>query len=139
MPESFCLPEHRANGQVKPDVEARAAIIAPLIDQQTLGVAHIDLKRFDVGAILDQAVALKVLSADEAAGAKLIAGMFYKRLVDAGVKEFYVIFTLAGGFRHAEPFFAVPIATGTDEKAVRAILPIPFAEPGGCFGAGDAF
>jgi hypothetical protein len=118
----------RANGQVKADVEGRAAIIAPLIDQQTLAVAHVDLKRFDVGAILDQAAALGVLSADEAAGAKLIAGMIHKRLVDAGVKEFYAIFTLAGGFRHAEPFFAVPIATGSDEKAIRAILPIPFAE-----------
>ncbi len=117
-----------ASAEVKSDLDARAAIIAPLIDEQTLAVAHIDLKRFDVGAILDQAAALQVLPAEEAAGAKLIAGMIHKRLLDAGVRDFYAVFTLSGGFRQAEPFFVVPLAAGRDEKAIRGILPIPFAE-----------
>jgi hypothetical protein len=115
-------------GQDKPDSEARAKVIAPLIDDQTLAVAHVDLTRISVDAIFDEAASLQLVPADEAAAGKMLAGMFHKRLVDAGVKDLYALFTLSEGFHEARPFFAIPLAAGSDENAIRAILPIAVAE-----------
>ncbi len=116
------------SGQEKTDAAARAKIIAPLIDEQTFFVARIDLGRIAVDALLDEKLPRLLFDFDGGAQLKEQATVFRKRLLDAGAKEVYIVFTLAGGLRRPLPFAAIPLAAGSDEKAIRAALPMLAAE-----------
>jgi hypothetical protein len=117
-----------ANGEDKPDVEARAKIIAPLIDEQTFFVARIDLGRIALDPLLDEKLPRLLFDFDGGAQIKEQTAALRKRLLDAGAKDVYIVFTLAGGLRRPLPFAAIPLASGGDEKAIRAALPMLAAE-----------
>ncbi|HEV3415676.1 MAG TPA: DUF1559 domain-containing protein [Pirellulales bacterium] len=110
------------SGQDTFDPSNRVKIIAPLIDEQTLAVAHLDLTRVAVDPLFDQAVSLQLVSTEEATVMKIAAGAVRQRLIGAGVKEVYAFFTLSGGLRQAKPFAAIPLDAASDEKAIRGIV-----------------
>src|ERR1041385_7580990 len=53
-----------ASAQDKFDAAARAKVIAPWIDEQTLAVVHVDLSRVNVDALVDQIAPLKLFPAE---------------------------------------------------------------------------
>jgi prepilin-type processing-associated H-X9-DG protein len=110
------------------DAAARAKLIAPWIDEQTFAIAHIDLKRVSIESLIDQLSAVKLFSPEEIAGLKLAAGLIHQRLTGAGVKDGYVVFSLADGVLRPRIFAVIPIDAGSEEKAIRGILPIPAIE-----------
>jgi hypothetical protein len=116
------------SGQDKPDAGARAKIVAPLVDEQTFFVARLDLGRMALDTLLDEKLPRLLFDFDGGAQLKEQATVFRKRLLDSGVKEVYIVFTLAGGLRRPLPFAAIPLAAGSDEKAIRAALPMLAAE-----------
>jgi hypothetical protein len=117
-----------ASGQDKPDAVARAKIVAPLIDEQTSFVARLDLGRIALDTLLDEKLPRLLFDFDGGAQLKEQATVFRTWLLDAGVKDVYIVFTLAGGLRRPLPFAAIPLAAGSDEKAIRAALPMLAAE-----------
>src|SRR5436305_52779 len=77
------------------DADARAKVVAPFLDDQTLAVAHVDLTRVDVGALVDKlAEAGKVdrkIIAEDMTGMRLGLAAF----ITAGAREMYFVFSLA--------------------------------------------
>ena len=106
----------------KSDSAARAKLITPWIDEQTLAVAHVDLTRVAIDSLFDQIAPLKLLSAEEIAGIKLAAGLIHQRLTAAGAKDVYVFFSLADGLLRPRVFAVIPLDAGSDEKAIGGVL-----------------
>jgi hypothetical protein len=75
--------------------EARAKIVAPFLDPQTIAVARIDVTKVDPDALVKRVSALTKL--DEAVLAKeaKALGEFKKKFMDAGGKEIYLVISLA--------------------------------------------
>jgi hypothetical protein len=117
-----------ARAEDKFDAAARAKLIAPWIDEQTLAVAHVDLARVAVDSLFDQIATLKMLSAEEIAGMKLAAGLIHQRLTAAGTKDVYVFFSLADGLLHPRVFAVIPLDAGSDEKAIGRVLAMTAVE-----------
>jgi Protein of unknown function (DUF1559) len=117
-----------AHAENKPDVEARAKIVAPLVDEQTFFVARLDLGRIAIDALLSEKFSELLFDFDGGAQIKEQAAALRQRLLAAGVKDVYIVFTLAEGIRRPLPFAAIPLAAGSDEKAIRAALPMLAAE-----------
>jgi hypothetical protein len=106
-----------AGADTKTDAADRVKDVAPFLDQQTVAVAHVSLKRVDLDALVDRLAQAARLDKEDAAKMKKEAGMLVTALKDAGVTELYGIVTLADGNR--EPFFVViPLRGNVDEKAV---------------------
>ncbi len=140
----FLLTGGLAHGEGKFDPAARAKIIAPWIDEQTLAVAHLDLARLSVEPVLDRIAPLAPGTKAELTEIKQQAVAIQQQLVRAGAKDVYVLFTLTGVWPpwasaqlfqgpphpvdaahvvHRPSLFAViPLAPGSDD-AIRAVLP----------------
>ena len=120
-----------AGGAEKFDPAARAAAIAPFIDEQTLVIVRIDMTRIDPAAIAKQVLAYAKSSglADKdpkqfekaIAGPQKIATEWIEAFRKAGGKDIYMVFSLAYNIR--EPFFwVVPLGEGANAKAISALL-----------------
>jgi hypothetical protein len=103
------------------DAEARARAIAPFVDEQTVGVAHIDLSRIDADAILDWAVEIGRLEKKELEKPRRALRGWLADFTKAGGKDLYVIVSLAY-LPNEQPLVVVPLAGGTDAEAVRRVL-----------------
>ena len=57
-----------ATAQAESEPAARAAAVAPFVDEQTLAVGHVDLTRIDPGAVLPELQKVVALPAPVAAG-----------------------------------------------------------------------
>ncbi len=110
-------------GEAKLDPAARAKAIAPFVDEQTFAVGHVDLTRIAVPPLFDLLGQQRAGLKDELGDAQAALEAAHRSLVDAGVKELYAVFTLAGGLRQPPLFFVVPAEPGTDEKAVQKAAP----------------
>jgi hypothetical protein len=99
------------------DPEPRARAVAPFLDEQTVGVARLDLTRIDAEALLDKLAEAGKLEADEIAGPKRDLRGWLADLTRAGGKELYVVFSLAD-LPLQPPFLVVPLEAGADAKAV---------------------
>lgn len=87
------------------DAAARAKAVAPFFGEQAFAVVHVDLTKLDLDAI--QAVLAKMLPADDLKDLERSKPETKKKLqeiIDAGVKDFYVVFTLVAAPQR-EPFF----------------------------------
>jgi|SRR5579884_1234915 len=102
------------------DAEVRARTVAPFVDGQTVGVAHIDLSRIDAEAMLDWAVEVGQLEKNEIEGPRQALRGWLADFTKAGGKDLYVIISLAD--LPTEPLVVVPLAAGTDAEAVRRVL-----------------
>lgn len=103
------------------DAEARARAIAPFVDEQTVGVAHIDLSRIDADAILDWAVEVGRLDKKDLEEPRRGLRDWLTDFTKAGGKDLYFIISLAD-LPNESPLAVVPLAAGTDAEAVRRVL-----------------
>jgi hypothetical protein len=106
--------------------EARAKVVAPFLDPQTLGVVRIDIDRLEPEALGKRLAAILKRDEEEIAReAKELAGL-KKQLAEAGAKEVYVVISLAD--LPQSTLVVVPLAVGKDEKPLAEILrPLGFA------------
>ncbi len=98
--------------------KARADAIAPFVDEQTVGVVHVDLSRLDFDQLLKQAVELAPGSEGLLTPAIEHARPMAKHLVESGVKDVFLVVSLADLPR--APFFVFPLAEGADTKSLES-------------------
>jgi len=109
-----------ASAQARFDPAARAATIAPLVDDQTIAVAHVDLDRLDADAVVK--LLGEVAPPGEPGAQAQVAriGQALKALKTAfrsgGIHELYAIVNLQD-FPKEPVLIAAPIAAGGDKAA----------------------
>jgi len=107
------------------DPAARAAAIAPFIDEQTLAVGHVDIKRIHLDAIFAKITEIGKFTDeyDHKQVAKMKASMhrWMSDFLKAGGRDIYMILSLADLPR--KPIcVVVPLRAGADRRAIRALL-----------------
>src|SRR5262245_31698774 len=105
----------------KIDAEARAKVVAPCIDDQTLAIARIDLARFDMDTIVAQVLALGKIEAADVAAARQHLSDWLAGLKMGGAKELYVVVSLAD-LPGQMPFLVIPLTEGSDGKKLAGLL-----------------
>src|SRR5262249_24894672 len=90
-------------------------------DRQTVAIAHVDLTRIDTDALLDWAVEVGHLEAQEIEEPRREARGWLADLIKAGGKELYVVVSLAD-LPFEPPLVIVPLAAGAEAQAVRRVL-----------------
>lgn len=103
------------------DAEARARAIAPYIDGRTVAIAHVDLTRIDVDALLDWAIEVGHLEAKEIEEPRRESRGWLNDLIKTGGKELYVVVSLAD-LPFEPPLVIVPLAADAEDQAVRRVL-----------------
>ena len=107
------------------DAEARARAVAPFIDSQTIGIAHIDVSRIDADAFLDWAVEISRLEKKAIEDWRRELRGWLNDFTKAGGKELFIVLSLVD-LPIEPPLVVVPLAAGADAEAVRrAINRIP--------------
>jgi hypothetical protein len=112
----FLVASARAGEQ--PDLTKR---IAPLIDGQTIAVAHARLDKVDVGRLVQLLGKVVELPAGEAAVAEVAGKLAITTLVNAGAKDVFVIVNL-DGIPFEAFFVAIPVAGEDESKKIAAAL-----------------
>lgn len=104
------------------DPGARAKAIAPFIDEQTVGVVHVDIARIRVDPLFDKLREVVPEASIEDEEVRARAKQVRDGLVNAGARELYVVVSLADAPRDPA-FVIVPLAEGAKVDAIKAILP----------------
>ncbi|MBN1490249.1 MAG: hypothetical protein JXA69_10050 [Phycisphaerae bacterium] len=124
------------------DPGARAKAIAPFLDEQTIGVAHVDLRRsFAPGAkgpqvdldaleawctgVLELAqpdVQARTRDIAELREVKAVAEEWITEFTQAGGTEIFAVASLADSIEHGNAFLVVPLAAGADANAIANLL-----------------
>src|SRR6266481_5179624 len=99
----------------KIDAEARAKAVAPFLDEQLIAVGRVDLTRVDVNAIAEKLSEYAKLKDEEIAGPKKEVGDWLSAWKKAGVRELYVVVSLAD-VPGLPPFVVVPLGGDADAK-----------------------
>ena len=107
-----------AQGQTA-DRQAQAKTVAALVDEQTIGIARVDLTRLDLDQLLKQAAELAPGSEKLLAPVVEKARPEIKRLTALGAKDFYLLVSLADPQRPVRVF---SLADGADAKALREAI-----------------
>ncbi len=129
------LSASRTTAAEKFDPAARAAAVAPYLDDQVIGVAHVDPTRIDVEAFFEEGVAMLVKAEGAVpagagmeqevrtaiAKARPIYEKWIAEFTRAGGRELYVVFSLAD-FPRKPVFVIAPVKEGGDHRAVAALL-----------------
>jgi hypothetical protein len=111
------------------DATARARALAPFIDEQTVGVIHVDLTRIDVDALVSWAVEVGRLEKGAIEDFQREGRSWLADLTKVGGKELYVVLSLAD-LPIDQPLIIMPLADDLDAQAVRAVLGrIPLFKP----------
>jgi hypothetical protein len=105
----------------KADAETRAKAIAPFLDEQTIAVGHVDLTRVDLNAIEEKLSEYAKLKKEEIAGPKKEVGDWLAAWTKAGVRELYVVVSLAD-VPGLPPFVVVPLEGDADVKSLGEAL-----------------
>lgn len=103
------------------DAEARAHAVAPFVDSQTVGIAHVDLSRIDADALLDWAIEVGRLEKKEVEEPRREWRGWLADFTKAGGKDLYIVVSLAD-LPIGPPLVVVPLAAGADAQAVRRVL-----------------
>lgn len=106
------------------DPAARAKAIAPLVEEATLGMIHVDLARIDVDATFDRCLKINPMPEGKMADGRREFKAFVDGCQDAGVQEVYfVLAPIALETREVNIIFAaVPLPPECDENTVRHVL-----------------
>lgn len=105
------------------DPAARARVIAPFVDEQTVAVIRVDMTRVSLDALYEELGRLFPEGKEDFAAERPRAGKMLAQFTEAGGKDVYFVVTTAL-VPHGPPgFLVVPIHPGVDEKALRAALP----------------
>src|SRR5262249_21438947 len=123
----FVLPllAHRTRAQAPYDPAAKAAVIAPFFDEQTLAVGRVDLTKLDPLAamklVADAVPDEKLKSEPQFAAIGQQAQARLHVITQSGIRELYAIVSLADFPK--EPLFVVaPVISGHDpQKAADAL------------------
>jgi hypothetical protein len=112
-----------APAQERFDPAAAAAAVAPYVDEQTIAVAHVNLRNIDFGAVRKYLVELMELEPAETAmleNAESTLRQWSEQLKSAGGSELYVVVSMS---RLSSPFLIVaPIAPeGDGDKAIELL------------------
>jgi prepilin-type processing-associated H-X9-DG protein len=125
----------RATAAEEFDPAARAAAVAPYLDDQAIAVAHIDLKRVDVEAAFQEFVAVFLRAEGpappgfgvaqevrtEVADVQTLVERWTAELTRVGGRELYLVFSLADFPR--KPFYVIaPVKEDGDHRAVAGLL-----------------
>lgn len=101
------------------DAKSRFQIVAPYIDQHTISVTRLDLKRIDVKAMTAHTMTLGNLKAEDAADAIEGVRVWLEALRKAGASEIYLLDSVRDYFDDPTPSFViVPIRPRSDSAAV---------------------
>jgi Protein of unknown function (DUF1559) len=118
-----------ARADEQSNAAARAAGVAPYVDDMTVAVAHLDLSRVDVGPLAETLGGLLPEVDDLQGGSRSEAAkrinQYVGPLVKAGVKDVYFTVALGGQGPIPRVLAILPLGSAADEKAVRAVLEIP--------------
>lgn len=100
--------------------ESRAKLLAPFIDDQTIGVMRVDMSQLDLDKLYEFGRELgfatyPLLKPQEA------ARKFAEAFKQAGGRELYVVASLAD-FPERPPFLVVPLEKGSNEEKLKAAL-----------------
>jgi hypothetical protein len=117
-----------AAGAKKFDPEARAKFLAPFLDAQTIGVIHVDVTRIDVDLLSARLAEAARWSSKELAREKALLQEKLGAFAKAGVKEVYVVFSLADLLDL--PFVVAPLEEGVKEGAVAELFDKVLTIPG---------
>ena len=106
------------------DPAARAAAIAPYLDDQAIVVAHVDPARIDPAATIDKITELLPHTAEQKAEAKAgakTAATFLADFAKAGGRDIYLVVSLAD-VPKAPMFLIVPVKNREDAPDVAGLL-----------------
>lgn len=112
----FAVPALAADGF---DADAAGRVLAPFVDQQTIGVVRVEPRPADIDAWL-QLAARVGLPDGETAGMKALKG-FADAFGKAGGRELFVVISL-DDVPSAPPMLVAPLAAGADEEDLRKAL-----------------
>lgn len=115
------LSASRATAAEEFDPAARAAAVAPYLDDQVIGVAHIDPTRVDLEAFFKETWLPKPPDGTELSEVQAIIERWIAEFTRAGGRELYLVFTLAD-FPRQPLFFIAPVKAGGDHRAVAGLL-----------------
>lgn len=108
-----------ADAQESPHATAQARAIAPLIDEVTVAVLHVDLSRIQVKPLLKKAVHWFPEWKSEIEAAVPALSVPLEAMKAAGVTDAYAVVTLAGPLDADNLlFFAIPLPGQSNEKTV---------------------
>jgi hypothetical protein len=94
--------------------EARAKVVAPFLDAQTVAVVRVDVGRVDPEAVGKRLMALLKRDEGPLADEMTALARLKKQFADAGVKDVYIVISLAD--LPQSTLVVVPLAVGKDEK-----------------------
>jgi hypothetical protein len=104
------------------DPAARAAAVAPFIDEQTVAVVHVDLARIEIDPLVDKFLELVPEAAGDMAESRAEIRQGHARILQAGAGNLYVVVSLADLPRWG-PFCVIPNATELSPDALLAAFP----------------
>jgi prepilin-type processing-associated H-X9-DG protein len=107
------------------DPAAAAKTVAPFIDEQTVAVVRADLTRVDLRPLFERVVEWAPETRTEIGVASLVVHGALGTLTKAGVREAYVVVSLADipmTPPHQPPLLIFPIREGADEKALATLF-----------------
>jgi hypothetical protein len=102
------------------DPDARARAVAPFLDEQTVGVVHVDLTGIDVDALAARGYLIE-LAGLEPKGIerpKRELRHWLAALIKAGGRDLYVVCSLAD-LPNQPPFVVAPVPAGADAQVLR--------------------
>ncbi|HVW36377.1 MAG TPA: hypothetical protein VHB99_03695, partial [Pirellulales bacterium] len=114
----LCGATAAAQSPAKFSGKARAETIARFVDEQTIGIMHVDLSRLDFDQLLKQAADLAPGSEGLLTPAIEHARPMAKHLLESGVKGVYLVVSLAD--LPQPPFFVFPLTEGADTKSLES-------------------
>ncbi|MGO9115079.1 MAG: protein kinase domain-containing protein [Thermoguttaceae bacterium] len=110
-------------------VAAAVDVLAPFVDDDTIGAAHVDLSRVSARRAFDllASVVPNIPEPQRDAQAEEVRKIddMAKKLVEQGAKDLYFTFALSDEGA-AQGLVILPIPAGRNDRAVRAVLPPPF-------------
>jgi hypothetical protein len=107
-----------AAADAKPD--ARAKVIAPFLDEQTLAVGRLDATRVDVDALSMWLAEFGKVPAKQLEEPRQLARQWLAAFTKAGGKEMYTVVSLAD--LPEPPFVVVPLEDGADVRALTGLF-----------------
>jgi hypothetical protein len=113
------LPAAAADPQFDP--EARAKIVAPYLDEQTVGVYHLDVTRLDVDAIASKLGSIEKMPREVLAQSQKILENWVASFKRAGGKDLYLVASLAD-LPPGPPFLIVPLTADADASELMDLL-----------------
>lgn len=105
-----------------PQATARAKTIAPFLDEMAVGLLRVDLTRMAVEPLFDEIRRLGFCKEPELADARATAAKMHADLIRAGVKDVYLVLTLARGICQRPFLGVIPLNPQSQPRAIEAAL-----------------